>query len=618
MILFVFIAVCLLSVRLANRYKENLLDTIAFSTAILILTLYILAFFKGMKLISILCAVYILIETANAIRRKAFGEIAKTLNDPVFFAFIAVCVIVTFLTSNQMFTWWDDINFWSSDARQMFFMNGFAGKYGNVSPEFGDYPPVPTIFKWILLQLSPNYYNESFQFAGYFILNTVFLLPLAACIDKVKLFDKKLLDCAMKVAFFLAVLMLPGVFNGIIFYGTPSDITMGIIYGALLLAIWQQDGHDPVFYYARIGIYTALLFLTKSVGIEWAVFALIFYFVFAKKEKGIIASIGISGGFYISWLLFCLVNRRVAKLTGAGIKMATGDYSVPDNASDKMGYFFGGFAKIPMHVDHNITFDPSTLAAVIILFVILGIIGYRKLLDKKELRKMIIFFIGTALATYGVIFLAHISIFQTEDQYLDAYAMAVSIARYGCPFTLGSTMLLIEILFDRQKSKEYLKTGAKTAIIVIICILLTADYSGWYGYLFGYRAKLDENRAVIDDMVGDDGRIILDAVSSKDYWGKRVLILRDGHEFHWVHDAYISREASPVAMVYGGFLTEDDTPVTISDRIDMSHAMYLYVEDDEGIADELFKPLMSEGQEYRSATVYRILNDGNEIKLSAQ
>ena len=618
MILFVFIAAFLLAARLAERYKENLLDTIAFSTAILILMLYVLAFFRGMKCISIICAVYILFEIVIAIKKKKAAEIIKIFYNPVFLAFVAVCVIVTFLTSDQMFTWWDDINFWSSDARQMFYMNGFAGKYGNVSPEFGDYPPVPTIFKWIFLQLSPRVYNESYQFAGYFVLNTVFLLPLAACIDKVRLFEKKALDAAVKVVFFIAVLMLPGVFNGIIFYGTPSDIIMGIIYGALLLAIWQQDGHDPVFYYARIGIYTALLFLTKSVGIEWAVFALIFYFVFAKKEKGILASIGISGGFYISWLLFCLVNRRVAKLTGAGIKMATGDYSVPDNASDKMGYFFAGFAKIPMHVDHNITFDPSTLAAVIILFVILGIIGYSKLLDKKELRKMIIFFIGTALATYGVIFLAHISIFQTEDQYLDAYAMAVSIARYGCPFTLGSTMLLIEILFDRQKSKEYLKTGAKTAIIVIICILLTADYSGWYGYLFGYRAKLDENRAVIDDMVGDDGRIILDAVSSKDYWGKRVLILRDGHEFHWVHDAYISREASPVAMVYGGFLTEDDTPVTISDRIDMSHAMYLYVEDDEGIADELFKPLMSEGQEYRSATVYRILNDGNEIKLSAQ
>lgn len=618
MILFVFIAVCLLSVRLANRYKENLFDTIAFSTAILILTLYILAFFKGMKLISILCAVYILIETANAIRKKAFGEIAKTLNDPVFFAFIAVCIIVTFLTSNQMFTWWDDINFWSSDARQMFFMNGFAGKYGNVSPEFGDYPPVPTIFKWILLQLSPNNYNESFQFAGYFILNTIFLLPLAACIDKVKLFDKKLLDCAMKVAFFLAVLMLPGVFNGIIFYGTPSDITMGIIYGALLLAIWQQQGHDPVFYYARIGVYTALLLLTKSVGIEWALFALIFYFVFAKKQKGILASIAVSGSFYISWLLFCLVNRRVAKLTGAGIKMAAGDYSVPDNAVDKMGYFFSGFAKIPMHVDKNITFDPSTLAAVIILFAVLIIIGYKKLLDHKELKKMVIFLIATALVTYGVIFLAHISIFQTEDQYLDAYAMAVSIARYGCPYTLGSMMLLIEILFDRQKSKEYLKTGTYTAIIVILCILLTADYSGWYGYLYGYRADLDENRAVIDDMVGDDGRMILDAVSSSDYWGKRVLVIRDGHEFHWVHDAYISRQASPVAMVYGGFLIEDDTPETISERLDMSHAMYLYVEDDEGIADELFKPLMKDGEVYRSATVYRISKDGNDIKLSVE
>ena len=71
-------------------------------------------------------------------------------------------------------------------------------------------------------------------------------------------------------------------------------------------------------------------------------------------------------------------------------------------------------------------------------------------------------------------------------------------------------------------------------------------------------------------------------------------------------------------MVYGGFLIEEDTPETISERLDLSHAMYLYVEDDEGIADELFKPLMKDGQEYSSATVYRISKDGNDIKLSIE
>lgn len=129
MILLVFVATCLLAARLADRYRENLLDTIAFSTAILILMLYVLAFFRGMKCISIICAVYIIFETVIAIRKKRVRDIVKTFYNPVFLAFIAVNVAVIFLTSDQIFTWWDDINFWSSDAKQMFFMNGFPGKY---------------------------------------------------------------------------------------------------------------------------------------------------------------------------------------------------------------------------------------------------------------------------------------------------------------------------------------------------------------------------------------------------------------------------------------------------------------------------------------------------------
>ena len=618
MILLVFVATCLLAARLADRYRENLLDTIAFSTAILILMLYVLAFFRGMKCISIICAVYIIFETVIAIRKKRVRDIVKTFYNPVFLAFIAVNVAVIFLTSDQIFTWWDDINFWSSDAKQMFFMNGFPGKYGNVSPEFGDYPPITSIFKWIFLNLSPKKYNESLQFAGYFVLNAVFLLPLVSCVEKSEVSSKKTGNNIIRILFLLCVLLMPGVFSGIIYYGTPSDITMGIIYGALLLGIWEQDGHDPFFYYSRIALYTSLLLLTKSVGIEWAIFALVFYFVFAKKEKGILASIAVSGSFYISWLLFCLVNRRVAKLTGAGIKMATGDYAVPENASDKMKYFFEGFMTMPMHADHNFTFDLSTGVAVIILFALLIFIGYKKLLNGREFTKMIIFLFMTALVTYGVIFLAHISIFQTEDQYLDAYAMAASIARYGCPFTLGSTMLLTEILFDRQKSKEYLKMRTKTALVVMICILLTADYSGLYGYLIGYRSNLIQNKAVIDDMVGDDGRIILDAVSTEEYRGKRVLIIRDGHEYHWVHDAYISREASPVALVYSSYIIEDDTLNTISEKIDMCHAQYLYVEDFENVTGPLFGPLLQDGQKFEAGKVYRINATDQGIRLSLQ
>ena len=40
-----------------------------------------------------------------------------------------------------MVSWWDDYNFWATDVKSIFYRNGFADKYANAAPEFGDYPP---------------------------------------------------------------------------------------------------------------------------------------------------------------------------------------------------------------------------------------------------------------------------------------------------------------------------------------------------------------------------------------------------------------------------------------------------------------------------------------------
>nr|MCR4757374.1 hypothetical protein [Butyrivibrio sp.] len=302
-----FIALFLGSALISIRYKQILGDAIALCTAGLILVLYVLAFFRGMKLIGALaflfCALFgaAVFRMDKARRSDLLKELKKTLLDPTNGLLIAALILVTVMTSATPFTWWDDINFWSSDAKQLFFMNGFPSKYGNVSPEFGDYPPVTSIFKWFFLQLGMGEYRESLQFAGYFALNALFLMPLFGRIKKTGL------GTVVNVLGFAVVMMLPGVFNGIIYYGTPADITMGIIYGVLLLTMLEgKDGSDPLLY-AKIAAFTAVLFLTKSVGIEWAVFALIFYILICKKDKKIFAAAAFCSITYGSWLIFCLI-----------------------------------------------------------------------------------------------------------------------------------------------------------------------------------------------------------------------------------------------------------------------------------------------------------------------
>ena len=613
----VALALLLLSARIARVYRENILDSITVSYAGLLMVLYLLAFFDGLKAVgavSILVVVYVfarMFMDARSVKSsfaKELLEYGRLLADPGVILAVIGSAVVGVLTRQQVFTWWDDINFWSSDAKQIFFLNGFSGKYGNVSPEFGDYPPVTSLAKWLFLQLGAGEYNESLQFLGYFVLCLIFLFPmLAKAMAFIRAYDmNRWCKLGLEILAFVCTALFPGVFNGIIYYGTPADIVMAIVYGALLLAVFDSYGHEKVFYYARIGLYTAVLLLTKSVGFEWALFALIFYIVVANREKFIWLPVLFAGVSYGSWLLFCFMNRRVAKLTGAGIRMATsGTYSAPDNTFDKMRFFAEGFMFQPMHSDSNPTVDLSTGAAVLLLFGAMTGMYFLCILGKSEFKKIALFSLITGALAYGIVFLAHISLFQTEDQYLDAYAMGISIARYCAPFTLGSAYLLVGIGFNRLRACDVKRRMLIFGSVCALAVLLCADYSGVYKYLHGYREHIAENKAYISDMVGEDGKELVGAVSDKAYWGKRVLVLRDGHEYYWVHNTYISKEASPVALVYDTFLIEEDTADTIRQKMLDSHASYFYVEDKDGVAGELFSDVVTDG-EFKPGVVLKI------------
>ncbi|RKM60564.1 hypothetical protein D6855_07600 [Butyrivibrio sp. CB08] len=616
----VVLAVLLLSAMTTVRYKKNILDAVTVWTAALIMLLYVLAFFRAMKLVFVLAIIGILYAPIRAYLdnrsdvkqfKQEISGYFKALCSPYLILFVLTVIGVCVATADMAFTWWDDINFWSSDAKQFYFMNGFPGRYGNVSPEFGDYPPVTSIFKWLFLQISGKEYSESLQFAGYFCLNGVFLLPLLARIkDYIENAGfKKTVSYGLYLVSFLAVMLFPGVFNGIIYYGTPADVTMAIVYGALLLAIYDQQGHGNLFYFGRIGLYASILLLTKSIGFEWALFAFAFYILIGKRNKAVFGSALGAALSFGSWMGFCLVNRRVAKLTGAGVKMATsGNYVAPDDTADKLKFFFQGFAFEPMHSDHNLNIDLSTAAALVLIFVMIVVLYNMKLLGKQETKRIALFTLCTGLLAYGIVFLAHISIFQGEVQYMNSFAMGISIARYCAPFTLGMTYLLLGMMFNRLRARNLGLPSRILVYAVLLIIFLTADYTGVYKYLTGYHNSLAEDRAYVEDMVGDEGRKIAGAVADSGYYGKRVLVFRDGHDYYWVHNTYINKEASPVPLVYDSYLAEEDTADSIMSKIRASHAEYVYVEDETGESEDLFSQIIKNG-EYEPGRVYNLAQD---------
>ena len=113
-----------------------------------------------------------------------------------------------------------------------------------------------------------------------------------------------------------------------------------------------------------------------------------------------------------SWLVFCLSNRRVAKLTGAAVRTAvSGDFSFLKNSMEKIKIYAEGFTMHPMHSENTWGIDLSSAAILILFFIIVVLFKKFSLLQKWEAKRMMVFVSLTAFVAYGIIFLGHITIF---------------------------------------------------------------------------------------------------------------------------------------------------------------------------------------------------------------
>ena len=618
----VFLSFLIITYLIGYKSGEELTEVLPVTTGGLILLLYILAMFRNMNLIAgIGIAIIIIFAISKIIMGKKGRTVAAKAAKEFFFNPRSIVVmfgiiLVAVLTAGHVATWWDDVNYWATDAKALYFLNGFTGKYGNVAPEFGDYPPGIQIMKWCFAKLNSHDYKEGLAFAGYYVMNMIFSLPV---LNKLK--GKNLL---VQIAGMVVVFLIPGVVNDVWSHGACADVTMGIIYGAVLISVFDMDRHSSAFYYGRLLVFLSVLPLTKSVGFEWAAYAavMIIAAMIVGREKlkenygdrywiysimAIVTAVSVQ----LSWWINCLVNRRIAKLTSSGAHMAAGGYNLPDNAQEKASLFMRGFAFCPMHTDRTVMFDLSSLTMVVI--VLLVITGLRLIgkLNKKETILLLVYSAVTALIAYGIIFVGHITIFATESQYSTPEVMAISISRYAAPFTVGMLMLLIYMITERINSRWAL-------IGCAVFVLMTTDYIAAYNCLWGYRQTADADVENRNSIIDDNGRIYADTVSGDTrLWGHRVLYFRDASEIHWVKDTYINHEVAPVPTVYTDIRPESMTAEDVAGEIATHHAEYIYVDnvsyqEEDLTGAELFGNLVMDmngqtvGDDFEYCKVYRV------------
>lgn len=575
--LFIFILI------LACIFRRSFVEALPVGISCLVLLLYVLCYGRHLGLIDVIAPVFLAVVllfgvTCGKERRKELGKrCVEILKEPTTIAGIVLLVVVSVCVSQKIVTWWDDYNFWATDVKSVYYQNGFSGRYANAASEFGDYPPGTQMMKWWFLHLSPEKFQEGLLFAGYYFFNLSFLLPLLSFIRR----KTPLTVGLMTVLLWLFPTMVE------VFWcdGCCADFSMAVVYGAFLTAVLDQKEDSSVWYYGRQTLYLMVLVLCKNTGFVWLAFALLFavsyHLLRRRKEQNVfskkVARRGLTALFLLpmlaegSWLLFCYVNRRVAKLTGAAVQMATGSMSIPEIRGQLLQVFGEAFIKWPLHRSYTWLIDLSPLLFILLFVVVWGLLIAGKKTDRRTGCFLVGYLVLTGVLDYMIILVSHLTIFATEEQYLEPYAMVSSISRYGAPFTIGGLYLLLSLVLPAWKDNRGLWIAAGV-------ILLTSDYQSAYRALWGYRTTIQDELARREEILDDAAWEFVDKVgggAATEH--KRVLYVRDISDVSWVRNTYINFEASPVPVMYANVDLQNTTKEDILRLMEEAHAQSLYL-----------------------------------------
>ena len=625
---------------LAHCFRVTLVEAAPVFLCALVWVLYILAMLHHLSWIDwIALAVVAAFAVRIAGRPKAMRadfarDCMRKMTSASFVTAVLLTAAVAVLASSKVVTWWDDINFWATDLKSLYFLDGFAGRYGNVAPEFGDYPPGAQLVKWWFLHVFSGTFSEGCAFVGYYLMNLAFLFPLL----------RRMKERNAAVMFLMAAAQwfFPSIAEVYGYSGFCADLTMACIYGGFLLAVTDTDTPSAFLYYGRLALYLSVLVLVKSMGFVWAIFGLLFFVLYRRCERReavsrtddtatagmgrrlpglfVAAAPLVSGG---SWLFFCLLMRRVAKTTATAVKyMTTDEYGISGYAGEFARAFAEAFLRLPLHKERSIAIDLTPLGLYLGICLIVALFWKLRILSDRTGRLVLCFSVVSGALFYAVIFVAHVTIFATETQYLEAAGMISSIERYGAPFTLGTLILLAGIWAERgerviasDRLPAFLqKNGVWLAFILFVA--LTAGYGAGYDGLIGYRDRTEEDLAQRASMIGEDEAAFLDAVRVLDRReSTRVCYLRRGDAPRWVNNSYTAYEASPVSVVFQSVNLDDAPTDWIVGEIRASHVAYLYAEETDADAGAVFDALMREGH-FSCGVLYAVIDDGASMKLT--
>lgn len=587
-----------ISIFLAVRFHDSLVQTLPVTLCSIGAVLYVLAFFQKLHWITGILAVCLLLLAAVFVRqarRAGLAQALKTacgpLREPQFWINTAALVLVVLLVHYRRVLEWDAYSFWGPDIKSLFYRNGFAGRLSNVSSQFGDYPPNVQLMIWWFLHTFGTF-DEGLLFGGSYFYGYALLFSLT---DRIRL-KHPAQKAAAGLAATAVIFLLPSVADTSWYRTLCVDPLMAILWGCLLCAIVLEHSCSDGFQYYKCLILLSAVTLTKSIGFLWAVFGIVCYLVWNGAGKLQLRRAGgmaaVTAASYLSWSIFCRVMERTTYLTDSLApsvgsrfqELMQGTFLTSGNNLAFIKSFVKAFLFEPAHRADTWAVDltPAMVMGVVFLAVLLF---YRAgWLPKKQLFRLIVFMLGVYGVIYFVLLCGHLTIFSGELQYLESANMVTTMTRYGSPMNLGFLMLSVGVCLEHLElpmvsRKGWVAFPLLEALLVVFC----AGYPAMADCMIEGHDPLNpqrmERRELFREMYSDFLEQSLQIPLTGER--QRVLILYSADECN----PAVTFLASPVSVVplwYGdGGMTEE----VFWAAVDRTGASWVYIQD--GTADEL-------------------------------
>lgn len=583
------------SAALSVRFRESLVRTVPVTLCGVGLVLYVLAFFDAMGAITALMGLAALavavswLLRARREGRAALKAAAGPFMDLQVWINAAAVVAVLLLVNYRLVTEWDALNFWGPDIKSLFYREGFAGPMSNVAPGFGDYPPMTQLIIWWFLNLFGRF-DEGLLFGGYFFYTLALLLSVTGALRRS---GGPLRRLAVGAACVLLLIALPSVADSSWYRSLYVDPVMGMLFGCLVVEIADRGAWSG-WRTAKCAVYLACLVLTKSVGILWAVYALVLFALWrgVRGKLRTAAAMALPAALtFSSWALFCLVMKRSTYLTAniapsvtdRARELLNGSFFRNERAMGFIRAFVKALLLEPVHRERTLAVDLTPAAVFLAVMGLVLLIYGSGRLDRQGFRKLLVFVPCMYGLTFLILLVSHLTIFYSESQYLESSNMLTQMTRYGGPMSIGMLMWAFAACAGGPETEKAPQWGAWVSGVMAAFVLLCAGYPILGDCFIEGHDDLDPQRYEIRDNLKTAYAALCQELEKVPLKGanRRVLVL--------VHTAetspFVTFFASPVSV---DFISYDETvdAAAIYDAAERRGAAWIFVQDGEGPALE--------------------------------